>query len=408
VRTLAVCVILLALASFSASDPQISNDSRIDVLWVTGTVLLLALTMQRVCERLSLPTLWGWVGAGLIVGATGLSVGNPSPDMQELVLRFVGLWAGLLVGIGFGWPSSSTHGHFLGIVTASTVVGALVVTLGCFLIADQVWTTALLVGALSALWGPVLVSSVWRDDESAGAALVGTLVAAVLLTWVIGWLHESKLLAGDGLAFATRVWISPAVGIAIGWLLQILSVLKRRSVALVALLLMSSLGAVAIDHYDLLGIGVGLGAGLALSFRPQFGRALDRLFGASRPLASFLFVALAISRVDLKGLLSAPSAGLFEIVLLQVIVLFSIRGLGPILWQPRISHATSLNSWLLLPKGIVAIELVLVGGGLTDLLQPSNALLLQQIVVVDLLIYGLVATTLSAWMMRPAEEGSPA
>ncbi|SVD22761.1 uncharacterized protein METZ01_LOCUS375615, partial [marine metagenome] len=40
VRTLAVCVILLALASFSASDPQISNDSRIDVLWVTGTVLL--------------------------------------------------------------------------------------------------------------------------------------------------------------------------------------------------------------------------------------------------------------------------------------------------------------------------------------------------------------------------------
>ncbi|MEC9380351.1 MAG: hypothetical protein VX528_15400, partial [Candidatus Latescibacterota bacterium] len=135
---------------------------------------------------------------------------------------------------------------------------------------------------------------------------------------------------------------------------------------------------------------------------------LDRLFDASRPLASFLFVALAISRVDLKGLLSAPSAGLFEIVLLQVIVLFSIRGLGPILWQPRISHATSLNSWLLLPKGIVAIELVLVGGGLTDLLQPSNALLLQQIVVVDLLIYGLVATTLSAWMMRPAEEGSPA
>ena len=407
-RTLAVCVILLALASFSASDPQISNDSRIDVLWVTGTVLLLALTMQRVCERLSLPTLWGWVGAGLIVGATGLSVGNPSPDMQELVLRFVGLWAGLLVGIGFGWPSSSTHGHFLGIVTASTVVGALVVTLGCFLIADQVWTTALLVGALSALWGPVLVSSVWRDDESAGAALVGTLVAAVLLTWVIGWLHESKLLAGDGLAFATRVWISPAVGIAIGWLLQILSVLKRRSVALVALLLMSSLGAVAIDHYDLLGIGVGLGAGLALSFRPQSGRALDRLFGASRPLASFLFVALAISRVDLKGLLSAPSAGLFEIVLLQVIVLFSIRGLGPILWQPRISRVTSLNSWLLLPKGILAIELVLVGGGLTDLLQPSNALLLQQIVVVDLLIYGLVATTLSAWMMRPAEEGSPA
>ena len=51
---------------------------------------------------------------------------------------------------------------------------------------------------------------------------------------------------------------------------------------------------------------------------------------------------------------------------------------------------------------------MLVGGGLTDLLQPSNALLLQQIVVVDLLIYGLVATTLSAWMMRPAEDGSPA
>ncbi|MBI93805.1 MAG: hypothetical protein CME05_11450 [Gemmatimonadaceae bacterium] len=406
-RTLAVCVILLALASFSASDPQISNDSRIDVLWVTGTVLLLALTMQRVCERLSLPTLWGWVGAGLIVGTTGLSVGNPSPDMQELLLCFVGLWAGLLVGIGFGWPSSSTHGHFLGIVTASTVVGALAVTLGCFLIADQVWTTALLVGALSALWGPVLVSSVWRDDESAGAALVGTLVAAVLLTWVIGWLHESKLLAGDGLAFATRVWISPALGIAIGWLLQLLSVLKRRSVALVALVLMSSLGAVVIDHYDLLGIGVGLGAGLALSFRPQSGRALDRLFGASRPLASFLFVALAISRVDVKVLLSAPSSGLFEIVLLQVIVLFSIRGLVPILWQPRISRSTSLNSWLLLPKGIVAIELLLVDGGLTDLLQPSNALLLQQIVFVDLLIYGLVATTLSAWMMRPAEEGSP-
>lgn len=407
-RTLAVCVILLALASLSATDPQIDDGSRIDVVWVTGTILLLALTVQRVCERLGLPKLWGWVCAGVIVGATGLGVGQPAAATQELVLRFCGLWAGLLVGIGFRWPASATHGRFLSIVTASTIVGALMVTLGSALIADQGWATSLLLGVISALWGPVLISSLWREDESVSAAMVGTLVAAVLLTWVVGWLHTSGLLSADGLAYTARLWLSPLAGIAIGWILQILGVLKRRSVSIVLLVGLTALGSVVIRHYDLLGLGVGLGMGLTLSFRPETGRTLDRLFGTTRPLASFLFVALAISRIDLGDLLLPAAPGLFEIILVQVIVAFSVRGLGPILWQPDIEGTPRLNSWLLLPKGIVGIELVLVGGGLLALLDPADARLLQQVVVIDLLLYGLLAASLSALFLRQATETNPA
>ena len=407
-RTLAVCVILLALASFSASDPRVDDSSRIDVVWVTGTVMLLALTVQRVCLRLGLPVLGGWVSAGLIVGITGLGVGNPSPQMQELVLRFCGLWAGLLVGIGFGWPSSVTDGRFLGIVTLSTVVGATIVTFGCVLIAGQDWTTSLLLGAISALWGPLVVSSLWRDDVSTSAALTGTLVATVLLTWVVGWLHESGRLLGDGLAFAARLWISPAFGIAIAWLLQAARALKRRSVALVALVSITSVAAVTVQHYNLLGVAVGLGAGLTLSFRPEVQRTLDRLFGGSRPLATFLFVALALSRLDLAEVLMPPTPGLLEIVLLQLIVLFCLRGLGPVLWQPHITGVSGVNSWLLLPKGILGIELVLVGGGLLSLLNRTDARLLQQIVVVDLLVYGLLTATLTGFMLQHPDEDQPA
>ena len=406
-RTLAVCVILLALSSFSASDPRVEDSSRIDVVWVTGTIMLLALTVQRVCQRLGLPMLWGWVSAGLIVGVTGLGVGNPSPQMQELVLCFCGMWAGLLVGIGFGWPTFVTNGRFLGIVTMSTVVGAAIVTIGCVLIAGQDWTTSLLVGAISALWGPLVVSSLWRDDVSTSAALTGTLVAIVLLTWVVGWLHESGQLVGDGPAFVARLWISPALGIAIAWLLQKARALKRRSVALVALVSITSLGAVTIQHYNLLGVAVGLGAGLTLSFRPEVQRTLDRLFGASRPLATFLFVALALSRLDIAEVLMPPTPGLFEIVLLQLIVLFCLRCLGPVLWQPHIAGASGVNGWLLLPKGILGIELVLVGGGLLSLLNRTDARLLQQLVVVDLLVYGLLTASLTGFMLQQQDKGQP-
>jgi Kef-type K+ transport system membrane component KefB len=406
-RTLAVCVILLALSSFSASDPRVEDSSRIDVVWVTGTIMLLALTVQRVCQRLGLPMLWGWVSAGLIVGVTGLGVGNPSPQMQELVLCFCGMWAGLLVGIGFGWPTFVTNGRCLGIVTMSTVVGAAIVTIGCVLIAGQDWTTSLLVGAISALWGPLVVSSLWRDDVSTSAALTGTLVAIVLLTWVVGWLHESGQLVGDGPAFVARLWISPALGIAIAWLLQKARALKRRSVALVALVSITSFGAVTIQHYNLLGVAVGLGAGLTLSFRPEVQRTLDRLFGASRPLATFLFVALALSRLDIAEVLMPPTPGLFEIVLLQLIVLFCLRGLGPVLWQPHIAGASGVNGWLLLPKGILGIELVLVGGGLLSLLNRTDARLLQQLVVVDLLVYGLLTASLTGFMLQQQDKGQP-
>ncbi|MBT3344674.1 MAG: hypothetical protein HN712_21820 [Gemmatimonadetes bacterium] len=403
-RTLAVCVILLGLASLSAADPRIVDGSRVDVVWVTGTILLLSLTVQRVFERLGMPMLWGWVCAGVIVGATGLGVGRPDPATQELVLRFCGVWAGLLVGIGFGWPPSATNGRFLGIVTASTLLGAVVVTLGTALIADQSWTSSLLLGAISAFWGPLIVSSLWRDDESVSAALVGTLVSTVLLTWVVGWLHESGLLRGDGLAYSARLWISPAVGIAAGWILQNLNVLRRRPVALIVLGCLTVLGTVAIQHFDLVGVGVGLGMGLTLSYRPEVGRTLERLFGASRPLASFLFVALALGRLDLGALVMPPAPGLFEIILVQVVVVFSIRGLGPILWQPQIDGTPRLNSWLLLPKGIIGIELVLVGGGLPALLSSADGRLLQQVVVVDLLLYGLLAASLATLIMRQTVE----
>ena len=102
-----------------------------------------------------------------------------------------------------------------------------------------------------------------------------------------------------------------------------------------------------------------------------------------------------------------PTPGLFEIVLLQLIVLFCLRCLGPVLWQPHIAGASGVNGWLLLPKGILGIGLVLVGGGLLSLLNRTDARLLQQLVVVDLLVYGLLTASLTGFMLQQQDKGQP-
>ena len=110
---------------------------------------------------------------------------------------------------------------------------------------------------------------------------------------------------------------------------------------------------------------------------------------------------------DALSLVPPRASWPYQIVLAQLGVLVVARAIGPALWYPLPSTGefSRRSGWLLLPRGLIAGDLVLgAGGGFGRLLAPEHADLLRRVVLADLLLGGVLLAALAA-LAQPRRNG---
>ena len=403
-RNFAVCCILLAVAALA---PVSDGGSRFDTAWGLGLLVLLAFTGQQVCRSLGLPALVGWIAAGLVLGQGGLKVVRPTAvDSLHLIHLFTAIWVGFQVGLGLIVPAARHKWRLVGTVAISTAAAFAVISAGVAVLVEQPWSLAALMGGLACLWGPVALSCLTDDDESQLISVVGTGVSLLILTVTVVVVHHRGAPSAAALWTAASPWVSLAVGAVLAELLWRLKVFSRRSSAIVGLTGAFLLGAALLNDLSLYGLPLGFACGIVASWRLGSSDILRHLLEPARPLAAMVFFALFGASVDVAGVLWSPSPHplLYQIVLIQLVVLVLLRGVGPAVWYPLSKDDSGFRrhaSWLLLPKGAVLFELVyLPRGGPLSLLSASDIRLIHQFVVVDLLLYGLVFSAVATGITR--------
>jgi hypothetical protein len=397
-RSLGVCAILLALAIVA---PAPAQRGPYEPLWALGALVLLALTGQNVLRRMRLPAVVSWILAGLILGPSLLRIVEPlRVPVLALCFAITGVWAGLLVGMAVNWTPTRRGWQIPVLTCASTLLTFAVVAIGTSLVTDLPLSLALILGAIASFWGPLL-AEFWHCREVQIISLIGVGFAFLLLSIVLAVQDPSSV----GLDWVARLWLAPALGAAAGEFLWRIRVLQRRAPALLSLTAWTAIAAFGAQHFDLPLLPLGLGTGLALAARQGSGRQLEHMLVPVRGTTVLLFAGLLMASADVGNMLWPIPSGLLEVIAVQVIAVVLLRGVGPALWYPLPLDVefTRQSGWLLLPKGLVAGELVLAAGAtLPTILSVDHGALLQAVVVADMLVFGLVFTSFAAFVPTPS------
>ena len=313
---------------------------------------------------------------------------------------------GLLVGLGASWPAGRRNWRLPAVVAGSTLVtfAGLAAVLG--LAGGLPLPVALVLAAVASFWGP-LVSDFWRSREAQVIGLLGSGIALLLLAAVLLLEAGSRWVSAEAGAWIGSLALSGAGGAAVAEVLRRTGILNRRDESLLALGAFTLLGACLALHAGLPSLPIGLGAGLLLGAREGPGGELDRRLAPVRPISILLFAALLVVSTDALSLVPPRASWPYQIVLAQLAVLVAARAIGPALWYPLPSSGefTRRSGWLLLPRGLIAADLVLgAGGGFGRLLAPEHADLLRRVVLADLLLSGVLLAALAA-LVQPRRNG---
>ena len=408
-KNLAVCGIVLALAALA---PSLQPGSFSEAAWGLGTLLLLAFVGQRAVERIGLPSITGWRGAGCAAGAGGLELGVPRANQTLLGLRTVALlWLAFQVGLG-GLPRWSPPRFYL-LLAGGTLLTQGVLTLVLMLSGDFHLHQALVLGALASLWGPVVLTCLTDSDRLRGVAIKGTAISLVSVVSTLVLLCAGDESGARVYRFASMLLLSGVAGAVSAELMWRLGILAHRRPAILGMIGLFSAAAVLLQPLELYAVPFGSCAGLVVARRQGEGRLISRLFESARPFSAMIFFVLAAASVGAHGDLLPLEKGLPQFVLIQLLILIALRGVVPALWFAH--HFDSEDArrigWLLIPKGVLLFELM-YGPGLRlhGLVDETLGRFLHQLVVADLLVYAIgfpAAAALLQWLL-PARKQTEA
>ena len=407
-KNFVVCIIVLALGLYG---PR--HDPEFEAAWTLGLLILLAFLGQQLALTLRLPPIVGWVGAGLLIGPTGLQAIDPSRFTSlNLVYTLVALWVGCYVGtqITGQVPVPRSWLRMAGLTAASTTATFAIIFLGLAALTElPAWSAALL-AAVASLWGPF---AIWyadrRPDDSLLLAITGTACSLGIISLAILFLYNQGYLGSSSLQGVARIWLSLAAGVIGGELLWRFKLHTSPMHSLVPVFLVGTgLAATLALQLDLYGLLCGLSAGLVIWLRQETSDQLNRLLENGRHLAFPLFFALIGSMLNVRLLLWADSL-FVQVLLVQIIVLTIIRGFGPTIWPLAVESVQARKiGWLLLPKGALLFELTFTTRfGLANVLPASTAHLISLIAIADILVFLLIFPGIAASMWRftvPAEK----
>ena len=310
----AVCCLLLFMALVT---PEPRPD--IDAAWSLGLLLAFALVAQQVARSISLPDVAGWMAAGLILGEGGMRAVLPAASGSvELVYTLAALWLGCLAGLGLDLRWERRRPPLPLVIFLSTLGTAAVFGGAAILLAGLSAESALALGALAALWGPIVASTLIRENEPVLAAALGSAFALILLSAVLLFAAQRNSFDGVPGSVLLRLWSSAAVGPLLALTLWRLRLLGTRTASVVALSAGFLLLGILVRHTHLFALIAGLGAGVVLASLDRSGRLRQMLEPGGAP-AGLVFFAIAGASLDPVRLATSPVPGLYELLLLQLL-----------------------------------------------------------------------------------------
>jgi hypothetical protein len=413
-KNIVIAAFALLLAYYG---PQQDQPNRFDAAWMLGALALMAAVGGQLAQAARLPALVGWVGAGLLLGVSGLQIVRPDVfSPYNILLLTTGLCIGFQVGLNVVWPAQlDWRGPVL--LAVATVLILLLVTVSVALLVELPWGVALLIGALASLWGPFTAVPEFDRRGALLLSILGGCFALVLLSGVLVFLESEAVVEAGASGWVARIWLSLLVGGGLGLGLRLAGLLAAPASTLVAGLLGTLLlTGVVLGEWGLMALPCGLVAGLLQGRKRLSTRRVRLLLHQSAPAAFMLFFALMGVALDLRALWP-PSDGLYEVALVLVAAPLFLRGLAPMVYYPLPAPnpvPSGRIGWLLLPRGALLFELFYGPHGLKQYVGIDG--LLGQAVSVDILfsvvffsiLASFLGTKVSGRERAPtAEEAAP-
>ena len=201
-KNIVIAAFALLLAYYG---PQQDQPNRFDAAWMLGALALMAAVGGQLAQAARLPALVGWVGAGLLLGVSGLQIVRPDVfSPYNILLLTTGLCIGFQVGLNVVWPAQlDWRGPVL--LAVATVLILLLVTVSVALLVELPWGVALLIGALASLWGPFTAVPEFDRRGALLLSILGGCFALVLLSGVLVFLESEAVVAGWGWDCVWRV-----------------------------------------------------------------------------------------------------------------------------------------------------------------------------------------------------------
>lgn len=381
-KTIVVAAFVLLLIYYG---PPQERSSPFDAAWMLGALALLAAAGGQLAQAIRLPALVGWIGAGILLGTSGLQlVDLDGFSLYQVLFLTAGLGVGFQVGLHVIWP---THAwRTLGLVAAVTALVFAAVAATTALLGLP-WGQAVLLGALASLWGPFTGVPEFGRRGALLLAVLGTGCALGALGGVL------VLLETGAEGWVGRVGLSLVAGGGLGLGLRLLGRFATPSATIVSSLVGAFfLAALALEILGLMALPCGLVAGLVQD--KQQSRRVRLLLHRGAPVAFMLFFALVGTALN-PGELWPPAAGLYEAALVLVAVPLLLRGLAPMAYYPLPGpHPGRRIGWRLLPRGALLFELFCSPHGLAPYVGAEG--LLAQAVLLDILVSALLFSVLAS------------
>ena len=388
-RHIVVATVVLLLG---AMGPQVRTESPFAPLWFLGVLLLVAYSFGRLFENLGMPSTVGWFLAGLLVGETGLQLLLPKEFVVLNLLRDATLaWIVFHVALHF-YPFSRLDKRMALSIILSTIIIVLTVSVGVWFIMELPWQVSVLIGAISALWGPFSGKPIPQRLSAVEIGGAGGLLSLLIFLLVVVYLSSIGWLAYEAERYVGRFVFSMCLGGISGYVVSHFNLMPRSLKGLLSgifgvCLLISAV----FQIFNLYVLPFVISASMVVSREKSWKRRLNTLHSKVGIFPYLFYFGLIGSFLNLRHIVK-PFDGVITVLGITTIAIFIFRGL----WMNAVSKVEFASkvggiSPDVFSRGVLTFEILMPSGFIFfDTISIENAQMVMEFVTIDIFLFLVV------------------
>ena len=381
-------VVIAVVLLLGAMGPQtgVESSSSVGSLWFIGTLILVAYSLGQFLDGFNLPSIGGWFLAGLIVGETGLQLGEPDNSAVLNLIRDAALaWVVFHVSLNFH-PISWLNKKNVLTVFVSTISIFSLVSLTIWYVVGISWQMALLTGALSASWGPFSGLPTARRLFVVQVGGIGALFSLLIFLLTVYYLSSEKFLAYEGELYVVRIIVSVLLGLIGAYLVCRFKLwpqtLKGLLFGMIGVFLLT---AAVFKTLHLFVLPFIASASFLISREKRWKRRFNRIFHCVGIYPYVIYFGLMGSFVNLRNI-TEPIIEVIAAFVITVLIIFSAKSICfSTLIRDELSPNINKVNQDVLTRGVLIFELWMpTGFSLFDLIASEYSRFIIQFFTLDI------------------------